>query len=486
MGDNLKEKMIGALTWSAVDRVAQQGVQFIVGIILARLLSPYDYGLLGIVMVFAAIAYTMVEGGLQSAIVRTHNLNGKHCDTVFYTNLAISSLLYAALYFSAPFIADFYNEPRITSVARVIFLAIIFNSFYLVPYALFGRDMDYKSQAKINFLSTVAGGAAGVALAFTGYGIWALVIQQLGYHFVRMILFYVFSKWRPGLGFSLSVLKEYWSFSIHLLSNNIIGVLFNNLYTFLIGKLYPIQQVGFYTQAYKMSDTVNFTFNAILSTTYNMFAQIHEQAERVSRILGEISKRVSIVAIPLLGYLIISAEPLFQVLFGDKWLPAVPYFQLLCAANLFNASHRINVNALNALGQSKVTFNIELVKRILILVSIALTFRYGINELLIGFVIACYGGFFASMAYVKKYLGIKYMKQFSFIYKGLITAAFCCMAIAGVDIFIDRSSYVLRLILQTASCAAIYVISVRILCKDIFFRTLDWIKNRIAKKKDSH
>lgn len=481
MGDNLKEKMIGALTWSAVDRIAQQGVQFVVGIILARLLTPDDYGLLGIVMVFAAIAYTMVEGGLQSAIVRTHKLEKKHCDTVFYTNLAISLLLYMLLYFSAPLIADFYKEPEITPVARVIFLAVIFNSFYLVPYALFGRDMDYKSQTKVNFTSTLASGIAGVAMAFAGCGIWALVTQQLGYHFVRMIMFYVVSKWRPGLNFSWTVLKEYWSFSIHLLSNNIIGVLFNNLYTFLIGKLYPIKQVGFYTQAYKLSDTVNFTFNAILSTTYNMFAQIHDQPDRVSRILGEISKRIAVVAIPLLGFLIVSAEPLFQVLFGDKWLPAVPYFQLLCAANLFNASHRVNVHALNALGESKITFNIELVKRILILVSVALTFRYGINELLAGFAIACYGGFFASMLYVKRHLKIKYLAQFSFLYKGILIAVICCMAVTGIDLLVPEEEYFLRLLVQTVSCAGIYIGLVRLLCKDIFFRTLDWAKTAVRK-----
>lgn len=481
MGDNLKEKMIGALTWSAVDRIAQQGVQFVVGIILARLLTPDDYGLLGIVMVFAAIAYTMVEGGLQSAIVRTHKLEKKHCDTVFYTNLAISLLLYMLLYFSAPLIAGFYKEPEITPVARVIFLAVIFNSFYLVPYALFGRDMDYKSQTKVNFTSTLASGIAGVAMAFAGYGIWALVTQQLGYHFVRMIMFYVVSKWRPGLNFSRTVLKEYWSFSIHLLSNNIIGVLFNNLYTFLIGKLYPIKQVGFYTQAYKLSDTVNFTFNAILSTTYNMFAQIHDQPDRVSRILGEISKRIAVVAIPLLGFLIVSAEPLFQVLFGDKWLPAVPYFQLLCAANLFNASHRVNVHALNALGESKITFNIELVKRILILVSVALTFRYGINELLAGFAIACYGGFFASMLYVKRHLKIKYLAQFSFLYKGILIAIVCCMAVAGIDLLVPEEEYFLRLLVQTVSCAGIYIGLARLFCKDIFFRTVDWAKTAVRK-----
>lgn len=485
MGDNLKQRTIGALTWSVVDRVAQQSVQFIVGIIMARLLLPEDYGLMGIVMVFAAIAYTMVDGGLCSALVRTRDLSELHSNTVFYANLGISALMYALLFVCAPLIADFYGEPLITPIARVMFTAIIFNSFYLVPYALFGRAMDYKSMAKVNFVSVFVSGSAGVAMAYNGFGVWALVAQQLSYHFVRMLMFYAVSRWKPRLMFSFALLKEFWGFSLHLLSNNLIGVLFNNLYTFLIGKLYPIKQVGYYSQAYKMNDTVSFTFQSILSTAYNMFSQIIDQKERMARILGELIKKVSVISMPLMAFLIAGAGELFYVLYGDKWLPAVPYFRLLCASAIFLPMHQINIHALNALGLSKVTFRIELVKRGLILLSIALTYSYGITELLAGFVLSCYGGFAASLAYVRKHLGVPIATSLGHMLKGLLIAACVAAACIAVRLIIPCSVSPFIVFAVEALCSgAAYLLMMRLLCRDIMAEVYGWAKSKLRRKND--
>ncbi len=414
--------------------MAQQGVQFIIGIILARLLVPEDYGLIGMVLVFAQIAYVLVESGLGYALVRTHDIGEEHKNTVFYSNLCISIVLYVILYFCSPLIADFFNQPSLTSIARVTFLAILFNALYIVPYNLLGRDLDYKTLTKINFGATTLSGASGIVMAIYGYGVWALVVQQTSYHFFRMILFHIFIKWKPKLMFSWNILKSYASFSVHMLGSSLLTVLFNNVYTFILGKLYPVKEVGFYTQGNKMSDTVNFTFLAILSTTYNLFAKIHNQIERVARILRTINQKVSIITLPLIIFMIIIAKPMFFLLFGAKWLDAVPYFQIICLANLFAPLYQINIHAINALGFSKSTFRIELTKRILIVISIVLCFVFNANimTMLYFYALSCWIAFAMTTINIKKRLSIFYIHQLFDVTTGLWIAiiigigCYCC------------------------------------------------------------
>ncbi|MBQ2026056.1 MAG: lipopolysaccharide biosynthesis protein [Paludibacteraceae bacterium] len=418
--DNLKHKILGAFTWSSIDRVAQQGVQFLIGIVLARLLSPTDYGLMGMVMIFAGLSYVLVESGFNYALVRTKELTPQHTNTIFYTNLAISVTLYLLLFFTAPYIAAFFNQPQLTAIARVTFLAILFNACYLVPYALIGKSLNYKALAQINLSATLLSGVAGIALAYLQYGVWALVAQQTTYHFFRIFGFYFHTHWKPQLTFKWQVIREYGGFSLHILASSLLSVIFNNIYTFILGKLYPIKQVGYYTQAYKMSETANFTFLSILGATYNLFAQIHDQKQRLCRILNTIQERAALIVIPITVLLIADAHPLFYTLFGEKWMQAVPYFQLICAANLLTPMFQINIHALNAIGKSNVSFGIELAKRGLILGSILIGLQWNILGLLIGYAVACLLSWGISCMEVKRHLQIDFGKQLWHILPALI------------------------------------------------------------------
>ena len=421
--------MLGALTWSSIDRVAQQGVQFLIGIVLARLLSPTDYGLMGMVMIFAGLSYVLVESGFNYALVRTKELKPEHTNTIFYTNLTISLALYLLLFFTAPYIAQFFNQPELTAIARVTFLAILFNACYLVPYALIGKELNYKSLAKINLSATLLSGIAGISLAYLQYGVWALVAQQTTYHFFRIFGFYYYTRWKPQFTFKWNVIREYARFSSHILASSLLSVIFNNIYTFILGKLYPIKQVGYYTHAYKMSETSNFTFSAILGATYNLFAQIHDQKERLCRILNTIQERAALIVIPITVLLIVDAHPLFYTLFGEKWMQAVPYFQLICAANLLAPLFQINIHALNAIGKSNVSFGIELGKRGLILASIVVGVYWNILGLLLGYAVACTLAWLISSMEVKRLLHIKLSKQIWHITPAIlfsIAMAFLC------------------------------------------------------------
>lgn len=415
--------MLGALTWSSIDRVAQQGVQFLIGIVLARLLSPTDYGLMGMVMIFATLSYVLVESGFNYALVRTKNLTAAHTNTIFYTNLGISVVLYLLLYVTAPSISRFFNQPELTAIARVTFLAILFNACYLVPYALINKALDYKSLAKINLSATLIAGTIGILLAYNGYGVWALVFQQTAYHFFRIFGFYYQTRWKPALIFKWQVIKEYYKFSSHIMASSLLTILFNNIYTLILGKLYPIKQVGFYTQAYKASETANFTFQAIFNATYNLFAQIHDERERLVRILNTLIERAALIVIPITALLIVAAHPLFYTLFGEKWLPSVPYFQLICTANLLIPLYQINIHSLNAIGKSNVSFGIELSKRVLILLSIVIGLKWNILGLLVGYAIACSMAWIISCSEVKRQLQLPILRQFRHILPALTLSA---------------------------------------------------------------
>jgi teichuronic acid exporter len=403
MGDNLKQKTLNALTWTTVDRFGQQAVQFVIGLILARLLSPDDYGLLGMVMIFAALSYVLVESGFGQALIRKSDANDTDFNTVFYFNIFASILLYLILFFSAPFIALYFNQPQLTLIARVIFVAILFNAFYLVPFTKMVKEMDFKSVAKVNLSATFLSGCCGLVLAFLHFGVWALVTQQVSFHFFRMIAYYYFVKWRPKLLFSFNVIREFWSFSIHILGASLLNVVFNNLYVLILGKFYQKKDVGYYTYANKLSETFNFSFQQILlGSTFSMFSQIQDDDDRFRRIFREITKKTSVISIPIMLVLIAVAHPFIYVLLSEKWIPSVPYFQLLCLASLFTPFYALNISALNARGLSNKTFKIEIVKKGLILISVLVCFNFGVITMLWGYAIACFISYLISVIYIKR------------------------------------------------------------------------------------
>ncbi|HOH54889.1 MAG TPA: lipopolysaccharide biosynthesis protein [Paludibacteraceae bacterium] len=282
MGDNLKQKTLSAFTWTTIDRFGQQAVQLIIGIILARLLSPGDYGLMGMVMIFAALSYVLVESGFGQALIRKTEADETDYNSVFYFNIGISLVLYVVLYFLSPAIANFFKQPELILVNRITFLAIIFNAFYLVPYSKLGKILDYKTIAKVNIISVSLSGSLGVVLAFLHYGVWALVVQQVSYHFFRMVFFYLFVRWKPKLIFSFRVIRSFWKFSIHLLNTSILNIIFNYLFVIILGKFYKKSEVGYYTQGNKLSELLILLFNPSCWEVHFRFFLIFNTMKTVS------------------------------------------------------------------------------------------------------------------------------------------------------------------------------------------------------------
>lgn len=482
MGDNLKEKIMGAVAWSSIDRFGQQAIQFMIGLVLARLLSPADFGLIGMMMVFSALSFVLIESGFGLALVRKKDADETDFNTIFYFNIFTSLLLYILLFFSAPIIADFFNQPKLVVIGRVLFLAILFNALYLVPFVKLGKILDYKTIAKVNLISTALSGICGAALAFMDYGVWALVAQQVLYHFFRMINFHLFVKWKPKALFSFSVIREFWSFSIHLLGTSILNVLFNNLYILLLSRYYPIKQVGYYSQASKLNETFNFSFQSILvSSTYSLFAQLQDDDVRFRHVFRKIVQRVSIVTFPVMVVLIAVAKPFIFVSLSVKWMEAVPLFQLLCLASLFAPLYVLNINALNARGESKKTFVVEIIKKGLILLSVVISFRFGIFAMLLGNVFANFVSYLMSVLFLKNNLNHYIKHQIADFTSCVFVAFFIAFCAFSLSFVIEN--YYLLLASQILLSIILYVAVIKLFYNEIYSKSKDYVSDKLISLK---
>ena len=474
--------MIGAVAWTSIDRIGMQAVQFVVGLILARLISPENYGLIGMVMIFLPVSTLLVDGGFGLALVRKQNADEMDFNTVFLFNIFVSVILYLFLFLAAPLIAAFFNEPQLVNISRVLFLIILINSLYLIPIAKMQRNLDFRGSAKVNIFSILCSGIISVILAFSGFQVWALVLQQVLFHFFRLIIFQYYVKWKPKFMFSFRVIRDMGAFSLHLLGTNVLNAVFNQIYIVILGKFYSKYETGLYTQANKLNETTNSTFQTILvGSTYSLLVKIQDDEERFRRVYRGIASKISIVTFPFMFVLVSVAFPLIFVLYSEIWVKAVPYFQLLTLSALFAPLYGLNVNALNARGKSNITFRVEIIKKTLILISVLICFRWGIMAMLTGYIAACYIAYFISMIYLKLNLKHKLSHQIvdfvGCIGVGLVLA----LSNTGIS-FLIENNYLL-IALQLTASAIIYLIFVRLFYNELFSQALHFVFEKQNSKK---
>ncbi len=474
--------MIGALAWSSVDRFGQQLVQFAIGIMLARLLSPSDIGLIGVLTIFVALSTVLIDGGFGQALIRKQNVTKLDYNTIFIVNLAVSITLYVILFFAAPFIADFFSQPRLTKISRILFTSVIFYALYFVQIIMIMKKLDYKTLAFINIFSIFISGSIAAILAYYNFGVWALVGQQISFQVIRFILFTSIQHWKPSGLYSFSTIKEFWTFSIHLLGTITLNVIFNQIYTILVGRFYPLQQVGYFSQANKLNENVNGATQQILNnSTYPLFVQIQDDRERLVRLYRKISNYVALLVFPMVAVLIAVAEPFLVTLISDKWLSSIVFFQLLLLSGFFTPLYTLNISILNAKGESQKTLKLEMIKKSIILLSILLCFKYGINSMLIGLVIANFSSYLISMFFIKNSLNHFIGHQLFDIIPAFILGSL----IGGIVSLFNWTdmNLTLKLIIQLACAAILYMIVIRVFCAELFFKALQFIREKTPMKK---
>lgn len=474
--------MLKALTWTAIDRFGQQIVQLVIGILLARLLTPADYGLIGVLSIFVALSTVLIDGGFGQALIRKRTIDNKELSTIFILNLLISLILYLILFFSAPLIANFFAQPKLTLIARVLFTAIIFYALYFVQYVQIIRLLNYKFLALINFISILLSGCFAILMAINGYGVWAVVGQQVSFQFIRVILFPLFSHWTPIICFSKEVIKEHWGFSIRILGTSTLNVIFNYVYMVLIGRFYPLQQVGYYSQATKLGEIVNGATQQILQNgTFPLFSQIQNENERLVRVFRRLTKTISLVVFPMIAVLIAVAKPFIITLITEKWISAVILFQLLLIANFFTPQYTLNISILNSKGESNRTLRLEVIKKTLILLSILVSFSLGIVAMMIGFILASFSSYFISMQFIKKSLNHNIRHQLMDVIPLAIFGISLGVIISLLNI-INMNPKIL-LCIQLICAFIIYLTIVRAFFSIEYFKTKTFVLSKIKKNK---
>jgi len=384
----LKKKTTVSLFWSFLDKFGQQILNFASMLILMNIVATEDYGLIGSLAVFVAFSSILIDSGFGRALLNRKNLHESDYCTVFYFNISLSFVLYTLFFLSAPILGNIFNAPAITSVVRVLFLSLIFNAFGLIHQTILTKKADFKGLTKVNTLALFISDVTAIVMAIAGYGVWALVAQTLLYAFFRTVFLWLYSSWRPVAPFSRKSLKTFFAFSNKLLSASVISTTVNNIYPSLIAAFYPMNQVAYFNQAKKYQDIPFLTLtNTFRSVAMLILSEINEQQERLKRVVSKIIKSIAFLSFPIGFAMIVIAEPTFHLFFKEKWLSAVPYFQILTFAGMLSPFIYIFQELFIARENAKFFLGIEVVKGVILILLILFLFPHGITALAVSWII---------------------------------------------------------------------------------------------------
>ena len=362
---SLKDKTIKGVGWSAIDNVVQTGVTFLVSIVLARILSPDDYGLLGIIAIFTTVCTALINGGFTTALIRKEDATDDDYNTAFIANLVISLVLYGLIFLSAPLIADFFNRIELIALTRVSSLGLIIGALALVQQTRLTKRIDFKSQTKITLVASLTSGIVGIAMALLGFGVWALVAQQLANHSMRTLLLWFVNRWIPKLKFSISSFHELFGFGWKMMLSSVLDTVWKELYQVVVGKFYSPATLGQYTRSKHFSKLLsqNLT-NVIQRVTYPVLSNIQDDKERMMIAYRKIIKITMFVTAISMLFLGAISEPLLYCLIGPKWHEAAVYLPLICISSSIYPLHSINLNMLQVQGRSDLFLGLKKKKKI--------------------------------------------------------------------------------------------------------------------------
>ncbi len=409
---SLKQKAISGMFWTLIQQFITQSIGFVVSIILARLLLPAEFGLIAMLGIFMGLGTALINSGLTQSLIRTQDADEEDFSTVFFFNLIGSLLIYGIIFVMAPFIAAFYNQNLLTSIIRVYSVTFIINAFSAIQTTRLNKKMDFKTQMKVSIPSLIIGSTVGITMALIGYGVWSLVWSAIIQALAATIQLWYWSKWKPVWVFNWAKFNHHFHYGVKLMFSSILDIIFTNAYTIIIGKFFAPAQVGFYNRAdtLQMLPVGNIS-SIITKVSFPLFASIHNDDVRLKSVYKRIMQMVIFLVAPTLVLMAVLAEPLFRLLFTEKWLPAVPYFQILCVNGILYPIHGYNLQILNVKGRSDLFLKLEIIKKILIAVVILISFRFAIYGLLYGSVITSILCFFINTHYSGKFLNYTAWQQ---------------------------------------------------------------------------
>jgi O-antigen/teichoic acid export membrane protein len=388
MLDSLRKSGKKGMLWSFLIQGGTQVINFIVTVLLARLLLPEQFGFIGMIAVFIAISRALLDGGFISSLIRTKDVDNVDYSTVFFVNLISSLILYGLLFITAPFIADFYEEEILINIIRVLGVVLIINALSLVQSAKLNKALQFKTQFKLQLPSLLISALVSIWMAYNDYGVWSLVAKDLIYAMLATIQLWWYAKWIPSFVFDKDKFKYHFNFGYKLSLTQIINTSFNNLYNVIIGKYFSAAQLGYFTRARSLEQLpTGFFYNAFNRVFYPLLSKINDDDQQLKRVYSQLMRLVVFIVTPILVYLGVVAEPFFRWLLTEKWLPAVPYFQLLLISGIFFPIHQYNLNICKLKGRSDMVLKLSMLQNSLLLLGAFSALWYGIYGLLYSLII---------------------------------------------------------------------------------------------------
>lgn len=474
MAASLRNQTIKGVSWSFVERFSVQGVQFLLDLIIARILGKEAYGLIGMLAIFMSISQVFIDGGFSSALIQKKDRSEDDYSTVFYINITISILLYLVLYFAAPSIANFYEEPILTSITRIYSLNLIINSLVAVNKVKLTVAVDFKTQSKISFIAAILSGIIGVFCAMNGLGVWSLVAQMLSCAVFNVFLSFYYVRWFPKLVFSLQSFRRLFMFGSKLLIASLISSVYSNLYNLAIGKKFTKSSLGLYTRGDRFAKFPSVNIANILSrVSFPVLSQIQDDDEKLLSVYSKYIKMSAFLVFPMILGLCGVAEPLVRILLTEKWIGAVPMLQILCFAYVWDCIILVNLNLLNVKGRSDLVLRLEIIKKSIAFIIFFITLFFGLEVICWGRAVYSLIAFYLNTIYTKKLLNYGFRKQFKQIAPYLFLSLIIVAESLAFSHFITNS--LCSLAFSLTICPLTYVLGCIVLKLDMFYEFLEII-----------
>ena len=436
MSDNIGAKVRSGMIWTFMERIGTKVVQFSLQLLLARLLVPEDYGLCALLLAFINIATVFVNSGLNTALMQKREADSLDFSSVLYLSLSISVILYVILFFLSPFIADFFNDKRLSLLMRVLAVSLIIGAFNSVQLSVLTRNMQFRKLFIANLLGMIVSAVVSIVMAMNGFGVWSIVIQYLINRLVVTLALFALVRWMPKLEFSWIRIKSLFSFGWKCMTTNFLSTIVTDIYIAVVGKFYPKSQLGVYDTGNKIPATISETFSSSLGNVlFPAFSKLQNDIPQLRAIVAKSNKISSFLIAPIMFAIIASAHPIISILLTDKWIGAVPFLQMACLLYALYPLHIANISAISAIGRSDVTLKCEIQKKIVDLSFLALTVNFSIYWVALGQVLTSFVSLWINMRPNKKFLQYDVWQQIVDIIPTFIIAVVMCASMFLVDLF---------------------------------------------------
>lgn len=454
--ENLKRKSIKGVWGSAIERFSVQGATFILNIVIARMVSPAEYGLIAMLGIFIAVAQMFIDSGFSNALIQKKNKSEVDFSTAFYFNIVVGLLVYAILWLCAPLVADFYNQPILKDIMRIIGINIILSSFSIVQRAKMTINLDFTTQAKASLIGVIISGIVGISMAYWGYGVWALVTQAVLSTLLYTIMMWVFARWRPSLSYSWSSFRSLFAFGSRYLLTGLINTIYVNMYTLVIGKKFAASQVGFYNRASTIGQFPSMNISYIITRAmYPTMCNIQDEQQQLSSYFNQTLRMACYIIFPMSIGLAVVAKPLILLVLTERWLYAADLLQILCLAYMWYPIMSINHTVLTVKGRTDYFLNAEIIKKSMGVIIMILSLPMGIEALCWGLLVYSFVDMGVSIFFARKIVDTGYWSQIKMVMP-IALLSFSMGAIALLSMSLVEGQ-LLKLIVAVFSGAASYL-----------------------------